>query len=191
MPTPEEYRQAMEQADGNRAEAARRLGVDYMSVYDACKRHGIPYVNARRTKEAEITVACEQCGCEIPRRSGSGKPYEAARHQRRRFCSRTCFAEHRRGAPQALPGTGATVTLVCAGCGDQFERGASRARGVREHYCSMKCRERRETKPCSHCGKPVTRRTTKLRTKTGQIACSRACLGALNHQRYGPAGPGQ
>lgn len=95
-------------------------------------------------------------------------------------------------------------TRPCANCGKPLTRLLSQARG-KAWYCDHVCqaahapspitmaraanplRGQRETRPCEHCGTPVTRYLSQRRLAQ-YWTCSRSCSGAVNQARQQAAG---
>lgn len=73
----------------------------------------------------------------------------------------------------------AETILVCARCGNSFDRGyrISRARAGRPQYCSPACRSSIPDKACDTCGKVFRPRSTK--TKFCSIACNTIGIGLI------------
>lgn len=95
--------------------------------------------------------------------------------------------------------SGARETRPCATCGRALTRLVSQAKG-RNWYCDKQCqfahmsppgtwgqesnpyRGQTETRPCAHCGQPVTRHLSP-RTLAQTWACSKACAATVRNRQ--------
>ncbi|MCC8045044.1 MAG: RNA polymerase subunit sigma-70 [Clostridiales bacterium] len=103
------------------AEIAETLGISRDTIKKHCQRHPIPAAPAA----ASDTLHCKFCGADIPIVQGRKQP---------QFCSTKC----RRAWWKAHPDSGtrkAYYTIVCAGCGQEFQSYGN----ARRKYCSHDC----------------------------------------------------
>lgn len=100
----------------------------------------------------QISLTCEQCGKEFTRN------LSAIAQTTKHFCSRECFAESMRGSSKPVinstPNKNPRVEVICERCGKPFLAYHSRLKRGESKFCSRECRQNRETKHCTHCGKP-------------------------------------
>ena len=87
-------------------------------------------------------------------------------------------------------GSGTKVDAVCATCAIPFRTERWRVDSFNRVYCSKSCCDSRplvrETRPCSVCGAPLTRKPSIFRLAKNPVCAS--CVGALRHKsRVGPS----
>ena len=141
-------------------------------------------------KRNRITKQCEECGADVTR-----VPSQFREHT---FCSPSCRGKANRGKTGGKRVAGSTATKPCEVCGNSVTRKAS---AFKEHvFCSRGCylssdylrgtveasnarrfAGKRESKPCTHCGKMVERASSQFSGK--RIYCSRECQGDAAIQR--------
>ncbi|MCD8108438.1 MAG: helix-turn-helix domain-containing protein [Oscillospiraceae bacterium] len=108
------------------AEIADALGISRDTIKKHCQRHPIPATPTA----ASDALHCKSCGAGIPIVQGRKQP---------QFCSTEC----RRAWWKAHPDSGtrkAYYTIVCAGCGQEFQSYGNAGRKYCSHDCYIRSR---------------------------------------------------